>query len=70
MFPDVHHSKPSNFELTLAESEAARQGPFIGASKCFWEYDLSIFETTLHHLAERGGSKVDYVVDNKLVGMR
>jgi hypothetical protein len=27
VFPDVHHSKPSNFELTLgAESELARQG--------------------------------------------
>jgi hypothetical protein len=47
------------------------KGFFLAASKCLWEYDLSNFETTKEHLAETGGSKVDYValVDKKLVGL-
>jgi hypothetical protein len=47
------------------------KGFFVAARKCFWGYDQSIFKTTSEHLAERGGSKVDYValVDNKPMGL-
>jgi hypothetical protein len=43
------------------------KGFFVAASKCFWVYDQSVFETIEEHLAERGGSKVDYIalVGNK-----
>ncbi len=44
------------------------KGFFVAARKCLWVYDHSIFGTTREHLAERGSSKVDYVVlvDNEL----
>ena len=47
------------------------KGFFVAARKCLWVYDQSIFRTTVEHLAERGGSKVDYValVNNELTGL-
>jgi hypothetical protein len=47
------------------------KGFFVAAPKCSWVYDQSVFKKTLEHLAERGGSKVDYIalVDNKPVGL-
>jgi hypothetical protein len=38
------------------------KGIFVATGKCLWEYEQSRFRTTQEHLAERGGSKVDYVV--------
>ena len=72
MFPDVHHSKPSNFELTRGKNRTLLdKGFFDAARKCFWVYDQSIFETTREHLAERGSSKANYaaLVSNKLMGL-
>jgi hypothetical protein len=44
-----------------AESGVARQGVLPRRRKFFWAYDRSIFNMTREHLAEDGGSKVDYV---------
>jgi hypothetical protein len=68
VFPDVHHSKPSNFELTWGQSKVLiDKGIFDAAGKCFWEYDRSVFKTISEHKAEQGGSMVDFAV---LVGDR
>ena len=72
MFPDVHHSKPSNFELTWGQTrKLLDKGFFFATSKCFWVYDQSIFETTSEHKAEKGGSVVDFLalVNKKPVGL-
>ncbi|KAH9964387.1 hypothetical protein BGW80DRAFT_1438550 [Lactifluus volemus] len=47
------------------------RGFFPAASKCFWEYDRSVFKTTEEHLAEGAGSKVDYVarVNDEIMGL-
>ena len=35
VFPDVHHSKPSNFELTGQSRRLLDKGFSIAARKCF-----------------------------------
>jgi hypothetical protein len=59
-------------ELTLRQSRRLLdRGFFPAASKCFWEYDRSVFKTTEEHLAEGAGSKVDYVarVNDEIMGL-